>query len=105
MERLYLSVSHMKILIYMISIIRLKTHKKFFARWVSNFDQDKKTEFWYVICDRKWIQDYSRNTRSKIRRGLKQCKVKKVEKKEIINKGFYSYVSFNNYNTHLLPKV
>ena len=34
----------------------------------------KKTEFWYVICDKKMdLQEYSRNTRSKIRRGLKQC--------------------------------
>ena len=84
----------------------LKLHKAFFARWVSNFDQDKTTEFWYVICDRIMdLQDYSSNTRSKIRRGLKQCQVKKVEKTEIINKGFYSYVSaFKKYNTHLSPK-
>ena len=85
---------------------QIQFHNAFFARWVSNFDQEKKTEFWYVICDRIMdLQDYSRNTRSKIRRGLKQCEVKKVEKKEIINKGFYSYVSaFNKYNTHLVPK-
>ena len=61
--------------------IHVKSHNAFFARWISNFDQDKKTEFWYVICDRLMdLKDYIEILRSKIRRGLKQCKIKKLTK-------------------------
>jgi hypothetical protein len=85
---------------------KIKRNNAFFARWTSNFDQKDMSEFWHVICDKPMdLQDYSRNTRSKIRRGLKQCEMKKVEKKEVINKGFDSYVSaFKKYNSHLSPK-
>ena len=50
----------------------IKQEGVFFARWTSDFDCKKETEFWYVICDKMIIEDYSKNTRSKIRRGLKQ---------------------------------
>ena len=85
---------------------RLQNSGMFFARWTSKFDYKKETEFWYVINDRKLeLNDYSRNTRSKIRRGLRRCKVVLVEKDEIKQYGFESYSkSFLQYGTYILPK-
>jgi hypothetical protein len=85
---------------------KIKSKNVFFARWTTNFDQEEKSEFWYVICDEKLtIEEYSKNTRSKIRRGLKRCKVKLVSKDEIKQFGFTSYSkAFQRYNTDILPK-
>ena len=78
----------------------------YFARWTSDFDCQVETKFWYVINDKKLdITDYSKNTRSKIRRGLKRCKVILVEKTEIKKHGFECYIqAFRSYRTHMLPK-
>ena len=86
--------------------VRLESSGMFFARWTSKFDCPIETEFWYVINDKKLeLNDYSRNTRSKIRRGLKRCKVLLVDKNEIKEYGFESYSkAFLRYRTHLLPK-
>ena len=51
------------------------------------------------------LDRYSRNTRSKIRRGLKNCEIRLVNKKYIIDYGYDSYKSaFINYKTHLKCK-
>ena len=78
----------------------------FFARWTTKFDYKEATDFWYIICDEKLtIEEYSKNTRSKIRRGLKNCEVKLVNKQEIKQSGFLSYSkAFQRYNTDILPK-
>ena len=85
---------------------KVKRENVFFARWTSDFDCDTETQFWYVINDNSMeIGDYSRNTRSKIRRGLKNCEVRLVNIDEIIQFGFDSYsAAFTKYNTHLRPK-
>jgi hypothetical protein len=85
---------------------KVKSENVFFARWTSDFDCNVETQFWYVIHDNSMqIEDYSRSTRSKIRRGLRNCKVKLVSKQEIIEFGFLSYSkAFQRYNTDLLPK-
>mgnify|MGYP001365447173 CR=1 FL=1 len=85
----------------------IKNQDAYFARWTSNFDQKEISGFWHVICDEKLeIEDYSRNTRSKIRRGLKQCKVKMITKHIILENGYHCYSSaFSKYNTHLSPKT
>ena len=31
--------------------LKVKETNSYFARWTSNFDCDKETEFWHVICD------------------------------------------------------
>ena len=55
---------------------KIKETSSYFARWTSNFDSKKESEFWYVIQDVPMeIEDYCKNTRSKIRRGLKKCSV------------------------------
>lgn len=78
----------------------------YFARWTTNFDFSTETNFWYVIHDTPMlIQDYSKNTRSKIRRGLKRCKVKLVDKKELKERGFAAYrKAFLRYKTNVYPK-
>ena len=85
---------------------KIKEHNSYFARWTSNFDCHQQTDFWYVINDRHLkIEDYSKNTRSKIRRGLKNCIVKVVSLDKIKEIGYECYkYAFENYNTHLQPK-
>ena len=86
-----------------ISLI-LKIEKAFLARWVTDFDCKRETEFWYIICDKnKGIEEYSVNTRSKIRRGLKSCEVKKIGKQEIIENAYEVYKkAFLKYTTHFI---
>ena len=85
---------------------KIKENNAYFARWTSNFDCNKQTGFWYVINDSYLkIEDYSKNTRSKIRRGLKNCRVKIVSLDKIKKFGYECYkYAFDNYNTHLQPK-
>ena len=85
---------------------KVKDQKVFFARWTSDFDQKGESEFWHVICDNKLeLTDYSRNTRSKIKRGLKNCDVRRVNKSIISEEGYVSYyAAFRHYNTYLKPK-
>jgi hypothetical protein len=85
---------------------RIRDGGVFFARWTTNFDCKKETAFWYVICDEKLeISDYSKNTRNQIRRGLRNCEVKIIDKKIVLEEGFESYTAaFLKYNTHLEAK-
>ena len=71
---------------------KIKENNAYFARWTSNFDCNKQTGFWYVINDSYLkIEDYSKNTRSKIRRGLKNCRVKIVSLDKIKKFGYECY--------------
>jgi len=70
----------------------IKIHKAFFARWTTDFDSEKKSDFWYIINDKKLsFNDYSRNTKSKINRGLKKFNVKIISKTELISQGYCVY--------------
>lgn len=73
----------------------------YFARWTTEFDCNEETNFWYVICDQPLeLHDYSINTRSKITRGLKNCEVRRIDKKELIENGYDTYKqAFKRYNT------
>jgi len=83
----------------------IKETNSYFARWTSNFDSKKETDFWFVICDEfATIDRLSRSTRSKVRRGLKNCSIQLIRKSRIEKEGFYCYTAaFLNYNTHLKP--
>ena len=71
---------------------KIKYERAFFARWVSEFDRKKKSNFWYVINDKYLeLEQYSVNTRSKIRRGFKELEVRKIAKKEIKDRGYSVY--------------
>ena len=85
---------------------KLRDQKAFFARWTSNFDAIEPSEFWYVICDKKMnLEDYSRNTRSKIKRAIKKLYVKQVSKEFIINNAYDVYrKAFSRYEATSSPK-
>ena len=72
--------------------IEIKNNNAFFARWTTNFDSKKQSVFWYIINDKKLsLNDYSVNTRSKIKRGFKKLEVKKISKKELLDSGYEVY--------------
>jgi hypothetical protein len=85
----------------------IKKNRVFFARWASDFDCEKETKFWHIICDCKIeLSDYSRNTRSKINRGLKHSEVRIIDINTVIHSGYEVYISaFNNYKTYLKLKT
>ena len=84
----------------------IKKQNVFFARWTSDFDMQKKSHFWHVICDDIIeLSGYSRNTRSKINRGLKHCEVRIIDKDILVKYGYNVYIAaFKNYKTYLEPK-
>ena len=86
---------------------KIKKHNVFFARWTSDFDMRKESHFWHVICDNIIeLSDYSRNTRSKINRGLKQCEIHIIDKDVLVKYGYDVYISaFRNYKTYLKAKT
>ena len=79
----------------------LKKNNAFLARWVTNFDCEKETNFWHIICDIPLeLKDYSLNTRSKIKRGLNHCDVRKISYQHLLADGYEVYKSaFERYNT------
>lgn len=85
---------------------KLVDKKAFFARWTSDFDSNQHSEFWYVICDKKMqFEDYSRNTRSKIKRANKRLYVKQLSKEYILNNAYDIYKkAFSRYEATSSPK-
>ena len=85
---------------------KISANNAFFARWTTKFDYKEETNFWYVICDEFIsIDKLSKNTRNQVRRGLRKCDVRIVDKEVVIEEGFESYfAAFINYNTHINPK-
>jgi len=80
----------------------LKRSNAYFLRWTNKWDSNE-SPFWYVIQDKFFdINELSRNTRSKIRRGYKRCYIKKVDKKIIATEGYDVYHNaFKKYKTDL----
>ncbi len=57
----------------------IKLNKCFLARYISNFDNPEFSKFWYVIKDKHIpLEEFSSNTRNQIKKGIKNCEVKKV---------------------------
>lgn len=57
----------------------IKSTNSYLARYVSEFDNPKFDKFWYVIKDKNiLLSEYSSNTRNQIKKGIKNCEVKKV---------------------------
>jgi hypothetical protein len=70
----------------------LKQSKAYFLRYVTNWDTRQNTDFWYVIKDKKEsIEQYNKKRRYEIKKGLKNCIVKKVDNIEIATNGFNVY--------------
>jgi hypothetical protein len=83
----------------------LKLSKAYFLRYVSNWDKEEESQFWYVIKDNfGGLEELSANSRSKVRRGLNHCIVKKVTQEVIANEGYKVYKhALKNYNTYIEP--
>jgi len=80
----------------------LKKSQAYLIRWTSDWDTEK-SEFWYIVKDDfNGLSELSSNTRSKVRRGLKNCKVSRVLADEIAKNGYEVYASaMNCYKTNL----
>ncbi len=78
----------------------LKISKALFLRYTNEWDRNSG-EFWYVIKDQKEeLESYNSNNRRKIRKGLKNCIVKKVSNNIIARNGYDVYKNaFLNYKT------
>tara|TARA_B100000902_G_scaffold18326_1_gene21963 strand:- start:10401 stop:12128 length:1728 start_codon:yes stop_codon:yes gene_type:complete len=85
---------------------KLVAEKAYFARWTSDFDSKIKSNFWYVICDKKMdFNHYSRSTRSKIRRAYKRLYVKQISRDVIIDTAYSVYKrAFTRYEASSSPK-
>ncbi|MCF6245173.1 MAG: hypothetical protein L3J43_09065 [Sulfurovum sp.] len=85
--------------------VLLKKSRTLFLRYTDEWDRNEESEFWYVVKDKfKDMEELSGNTKSKVRRGLKHCVVKKVMCQEIATKGYATYKNaFDGYHTHLKP--
>lgn len=60
-----------------------------FARWNQSFDQETESAWWYVIRKGSYsLEQCSRSTRSKIRRGLKKLIVRPVSLTEMEDQGY-----------------
>lgn len=83
----------------------LKLSRAYFLRYNSHWDCEEKSEFWYIIKDEEEnLEQYSSNNRTQIRKGLKNCIVKKVTAQEIAENGYSAYIeAFKNYKTDLQP--
>jgi len=79
----------------------LKQSKAYFLRYVSKWDIDVKSGFWYIIKDKNEnLEQYKSKIRNQIKKGLKNCLVKKVGKEFISRHGYLVYKNaFKNYNT------
>ena len=79
--------------------------RAYFVRWTSNWDCGRETEFWYVIKDgSSSLEELSGNTRSKVRRGLKHCKVKKVDAQYLAANAYGVYAkAFERYEDYKRP--
>ena len=60
-----------------------------FVRWDSELGQVTSSEWWYVIRKKTWSLDQcSRNTRSKIRRGRKHLFARVLDPEEVLRLGY-----------------
>lgn len=79
----------------------LKLTNAYFLRYVTDFDQLDTGSFWYVIKDSDEIlENYKSKLRNQIRRGLKSCRVEKVDKVVIARDGYEVYcAAIESYRT------
>jgi hypothetical protein len=57
----------------------IKRNKCFLLRYISHFDNPEYSKFWYIIKDEFVpIEEFSKNTRNQVKKGLKNSEVKKV---------------------------
>ena len=79
----------------------------YFARWTTDFDCKTPTSFWFLIHSNPMeIEDYDTKTRNQIRKGVKECSVRRITSSELMNEGYHVYASaFKRYKTYLNAKT
>ncbi|MEN8793209.1 MAG: hypothetical protein ABF294_01985 [Flavobacteriales bacterium] len=81
----------------------LKKHKCYLARFISEFDNPEFSKFWYVIKDQFIpIEKFSKNTRNQVKKGLKNCEVKKVSQ-EYYRENCYDIYEASMHSYELTP--
>ena len=82
----------------------LELSRAYFIRWCGEWDRGEG-EFWYVIKDEKEdLQAYKSKVRNQIKKGLKNCHVKRVENSFIAKEGYRVYSNaFIKYDTFIKP--
>ena len=70
-----------------------KAKKALFVKNVYDFDCSQPTDNWYVIRDQYYdIEEYeSKNTRKQLRKALSVYEYKRVDKQEMLSKGYQVY--------------
>jgi hypothetical protein len=83
----------------------LKQSGALMIRWTNDWDKADEGSFWYIIKERfDGIDEFSKNTRSKIRRGLKRNQVERVSAETLSERGHEVYLAaFSRYKTHTKP--
>lgn len=70
----------------------LKSNNAFFLRYTTNFDQEHVSPAYYVIKDSwKGMDELSPNTRNQVRKALRMCEVRKIDKDILIANGYDVY--------------
>lgn len=80
----------------------MKENNALYMRWETDFDTEEVTPWWYVISDRCLdLSDLSKNTRSKVRRGMKNFYCEILSRGVILDEGYKVYCeAFTRYDTH-----
>lgn len=87
------------------SMINYLINRGFMLLNTYNFNTNKTTSYWYIIKDTfNGLEELSSNTRSKIRRSLKQFNIRKIDKKVLLEEGYEVYISaFSKYKVKSIP--
>jgi hypothetical protein len=85
----------------------LKSHNAFFLRYTTNFDQTFISPAYYIIKDSwKGIDELGPGTRYKVRKALRMCYVKRINKAVLSSQGYDVYkehtLNFKNNNIVIL---
>lgn len=80
----------------------MASNSALYIRWESDFDMIETSPWWHVICDKHLkLESLSKNTRSKIRRGLKIFYTHSLTRNQLLEEGYSVYDSaFKRYETH-----
>ena len=88
-----------------------KEHPKaILARWTTEFDCQKETDWWYIIKDGVYsVDDFSQHHKKHIRQAMKKCYVKKINAPEMIDDVLRVHLEaiarYKNYNKDIDKKA
>jgi hypothetical protein len=79
----------------------LALHRASLVRWESDFDCGTPTEWWHIIkSEEESLESLSSNTRSKVRRGMRQFSIERTSRDAILAEGHDVYLkAYERYDT------